>query len=225
MRRLNVELLEQNKELKDSLEANLACEECEIWKEKTEKLASKYFETISGMKNEIKALKRESTTMITNAKKDIKEKLSTQLKMSLLKINRRDDVLRDELHAVRVERSRSGSTCDRSLRNRPPLSDDQILPYLGGSVKQSITSNSQTAANTISPTINIDAYNEARQKLKDPESNRERKNDESLYIETSRQEFSYEKLDSGRDPLTDQPQREDIISGQMNLANLAPFSE
>ena len=79
-------MLEQNKELKDSLEANLACEECERWRDKTEKLASKYFETISGMKNEIKALKRESNTMISDAKKEIKEKLSNQLKLSLLKI-------------------------------------------------------------------------------------------------------------------------------------------
>ena len=60
VRRLNVELLEQNKELKDAMESMLECEQCEIWKRKTEKLASRYFETISGMKNEIKVLKKES---------------------------------------------------------------------------------------------------------------------------------------------------------------------
>ena len=87
------------------------------------------------MKDEIKVLKRESKAMIVDAKKEIKEKLSTQLKVSLLKINRRDDVLRDELHAVAVERSRSGSMsgvgglgsmrsmADRSLRNRPSSID------------------------------------------------------------------------------------------------------
>ena len=141
------------------------CDECEKWKKKTEKLASKYFETISGMKSEIKHLKRDTASKIKDAERDIKDKLSCQLKESLLKIQRKDDVLRDELHAVRIERSRSGSMASRSLRNRSTIHDD-IMPYLG-SVKNSITSgsnaNAKTIANTIQPTLNIESYHLARQ--------------------------------------------------------------
>ena len=97
------------------------CDECEKWKKKTEKLASKYFETISGMKSEIKHLKRDTASKIKDAERDIKDKLSGQLKQSLLKIQRKDDVLRDELQAVRIERSRSGSMASRSLRNRSTI--------------------------------------------------------------------------------------------------------
>ena len=43
VRRLNVELLEQNNELKNTLDDYLACNDCDKWKDKTEKLASKYF--------------------------------------------------------------------------------------------------------------------------------------------------------------------------------------
>jgi len=63
--------------------------------------------------------------MITDAKKQIKGELKNQLKMSLLDIQRRDTVLREELHVIQVERSRSGSIgglgsdINRSLRNRP----------------------------------------------------------------------------------------------------------
>ena len=52
------------------------CDECEKWKKKTEKLASKYFETISGMKSEIKHLKRDTASKIKDAERDIKDKLS-----------------------------------------------------------------------------------------------------------------------------------------------------
>ena len=85
--------------------------------------------------------------------------------MSLLKIQRKDDVLREELQAVRIERSRSGSMASRSLRNRSTVIDDTIMPYLG-SVKNSITTasnaNANTIANTIQPTLNIESYHLAR---------------------------------------------------------------
>ena len=190
------------------------CDECSKWKRKTEKLASKYFETISGMKSEIKQIKRDTACKIKDAEREIKDKLSSQLKVSLLKIQRKDDVLREELQAVRIERSRSGSMASRSLRNRSTIVDETIMPYLG-SVKNSITTasnvNPHANGNTLQPTLNIESYHLARQgKASDPNFYPQQpveQTDESGFIETepSRHDFSYEKIETCRNPLTDDP--------------------
>ena len=103
------------------------CDECDKWKRKTEKLASKYFETLSGMKSEIKHLKRDTATKIRDAQKEVKDQLSNQLKMSLLKIQRKDYVLREELQAFRIERSKNGSIVSHSLNNRSKIIDETII--------------------------------------------------------------------------------------------------
>ena len=146
--------------------------------------------------------------------------------MSLLKIQRKDDVLREELQAVRIERSRSGSMASRSLRNRSTVIDETIMPYLG-SVKNSITTasnaNANTIANTIQPTLNIESYHLARQGRVVDHQQPAEKNEETVYIETepSRHDFSYEKIETCRNPLTDDPQGEDIISREINVAALS----
>ena len=102
----------------------------------------------------------------------------------------------------------------RSLRNCSTIIDETIIDNLS-SVKNSITTttnvNFRTNINTLQPTLNIESYHLARQgKASDPNFYPQQpveQTDESGFIETepSRHDFSYEKIETCRNPLTDDP--------------------
>ena len=100
VRTLNEELNQENKDLNDELEHvknlqgqtkysvednghALSCKECSHWKSQTVSLATKYFETIKGMKTELRYLRKDAIKEIHQGKKEIKHELADQLKTVL----------------------------------------------------------------------------------------------------------------------------------------------
>ena len=126
--------------------------------------------------------------------------------MHLLNIERRDTVLRDELHVVQVERSRSGSIgglgsdINRSLRNRPAeitgMSDTTPkITNMNHKHQQSFQTQQPIPQNILrsTDTPGIDCYNDAiKQKHEEIMGASSSQNEESMYVTTSRQ-FSNEK--------------------------------
>lgn len=73
------------------------CKECPQWKEKANGLAGKYFGIIKELKQELRNLKKDCSARIDAGRQDIKEQLLTKLKLQLLQMQRRDQLLREEL--------------------------------------------------------------------------------------------------------------------------------
>ena len=74
VRALNTQLNQENKDLNNELEAirQAKCQECKHWKSQTTSLATKYFETIKGMKGELKTVRADAMHEIRQSKREIK---------------------------------------------------------------------------------------------------------------------------------------------------------
>lgn len=127
---LKEKLLKAEKRAKDA--EGKVCTDCPVWRKKAQSLAGKYFRIIKELKQELRILKKESLAKLDSDRRAIKEDLLTKLKLQLLQMQRRDQLMRDELVSVQQERV---SSQERSRLHSVPsvhyqVADNSVKPYL-----------------------------------------------------------------------------------------------